>query len=97
MLMVLGTVLFAGNTEYSCSMRIKKSLSTRGVYGIFGMQDEGAEHPDHLLHRHMGVVEISAFLIERGTHRRSGRPASRASVLIPGTPSISIGISNPCQ
>src|SRR5882762_1841689 len=32
---------------------------------LLGMHDERADHPHHFLHRHVRVVEISAFLVER--------------------------------
>src|SRR5258708_7424148 len=32
---------------------------------LFGMHDESADHAHHFLHRHVRVVEISAFLAER--------------------------------
>jgi len=32
---------------------------------LLGMHDECADHADHFLHRHMRVVEISAFLVKR--------------------------------
>ncbi len=31
--------------------------------GLLGMHDEGTEHTSHLLHRHMRVIEVSAFLM----------------------------------
>ncbi len=33
------------------------------VVGLIGMHDETAEHPRHLLHRHMRVVEVCALLV----------------------------------
>src|SRR5439155_25027655 len=40
------------------------SIDARRVW-LPGMHDERADHAHHLLHRHVRVVEISAFLVER--------------------------------
>src|SRR5258707_6540620 len=34
------------------------------LVGLFGVHDEGTEHSSHLLHRHVRVVEIRAFLMD---------------------------------
>ena len=36
----------------------------RGLVGRSGMHDEAAEHPDHLLHGHVRVVEEGAALVD---------------------------------
>ena len=33
------------------------------LVGLFGMHNEGTEHPGHLLHRHVRVVKVSACLM----------------------------------
>src|SRR5713226_7845560 len=35
------------------------------LVGLLGMHDERADHAHHFLHRHVRMVEISAFLVER--------------------------------
>ena len=61
------------------------------------MHDERADHAHHFLHGHVRVVEKSSFLVQRELVDVASAGRRSASCEMPGTPSMSNGMSKPCQ
>ena len=62
-------------------------VAVRAV-GLLGMHDEAAQHSGHLLHRHVRVIEVSAFLvnvelIDKAAARLDRRLADPGHAVVP--------------